>query len=54
MDKIKIEQFYIKWQTTLSPRIEGYNHSDGFARTFDNVSRMCYIAFYEGISLKEN
>ena len=28
MDKIKIEQFYIKWQTTLSPRIEGYIYDE--------------------------
>ncbi len=24
MNKIKIEQFYTKWQTTLPQRIEGY------------------------------
>jgi len=28
MDKIKIEKFYIKWQTTLPPRIEGYIYDE--------------------------
>jgi len=28
MDKVKIEQFYTKWQTTLPQRIEGYIYDE--------------------------
>ena len=49
-----LQAAYLVAHQTIMIGLEATHHSNGFARAIDNVSRMCYIAFYGGISLKEN